>query len=155
MSHSRAVALMVLVTFLWSIAGVVTRHLDGTGSFEVTFWRSAFNAAALAIGLRLLRGPGLWQSVRHSPWPVCFSGFCWAVMFTAFMLALTLTTATAKPRWPGPSVMPSNLKPLALITSTASSSSAAPHAICPNHVPSSCPRNPTGTNWPIEFFTDV
>ena len=92
MSHSRAVALMVLVTFLWSIAGVVTRHLDGTGSFEVTFWRSAFNAAALAIGLRLLRGPGLWQSVRHSPWPVWFSGFCWAVMFTAFMLALTLTT---------------------------------------------------------------
>jgi drug/metabolite transporter (DMT)-like permease len=40
MSHRRAVALMVLVTLLWSIAGVVARHLDNAGSFEVTFWRS-------------------------------------------------------------------------------------------------------------------
>ena len=92
MTHSRAVALMVLVTFLWSIAGVVTRHLDGAGSFEVTLWRSAFNAAALAVGLRFLRGPGLWRGIVRSPWPVWFSGLCWGIMFTAFMLALTLTT---------------------------------------------------------------
>jgi hypothetical protein len=38
---------MVLVTLLWSIAGVVTRHLDAARSFEVTFWRSLFNALAL------------------------------------------------------------------------------------------------------------
>lgn len=92
MSHTRAVALMVLVTFLWSIAGVVTRHLDSAESFEVTFWRSAFNAAALAVGLSILRGPSLWRTVLRSPWPVWLSGLCWAVMFTAFMLALTLTT---------------------------------------------------------------
>src|SRR5262245_50692246 len=52
MTHRRAVALMVLVTLLWSIAGVVTRHLDSARSFEVTFWRSLFNAIALAIALR-------------------------------------------------------------------------------------------------------
>lgn len=92
MSHTRAVSLMVLVTFLWSIAGVVTRHLDSAGGFEVTFWRSAFNAAALAVGLSILRGPTLWRTVLRSPWPVWFSGICWSVMFTAFMLALTLTT---------------------------------------------------------------
>ena len=34
MSHSRAVGLMVLVTLMWSIAGVVTRHLDSARSFE-------------------------------------------------------------------------------------------------------------------------
>ena len=44
MTHHRAVALMVLVTLLWSIAGVVTRHLEAARSFEVTFWRSLFTA---------------------------------------------------------------------------------------------------------------
>ena len=44
MTHRRAVALMILVTLMWSIAGVVTRHLDAARSFEVNFWRSLFNA---------------------------------------------------------------------------------------------------------------
>ena len=42
---------MLLVTLLWSTAGVVTRHLDAARSFEVTFWRSAFNAVALGVAL--------------------------------------------------------------------------------------------------------
>jgi hypothetical protein len=46
MSHRRAVALMVLVTLLWSIAGVVSRGTStAAGSFEVTFWRSAVQCA--------------------------------------------------------------------------------------------------------------
>ena len=92
MSHRRAAALMVLVTLLWSIAGVVSRHLDAAGSFEVTFWRSLFNALALSVALTLMRGPGLWRGLAHAAWPVWFSGLCWSVMFTAFMLAITLTT---------------------------------------------------------------
>lgn len=92
MSHRRAVALMVLVTLLWSMAGVVSRHLDTTGSFEVTFWRSLFSALALSIALTLIRGPRLWRDLLHAPWPVWFSGVCWSVMATAFMLAITLTT---------------------------------------------------------------
>ena len=47
LTHSRAVALMVLATLLWSIAGVVTRHLDHARSFEVTFWRSFFTLLSL------------------------------------------------------------------------------------------------------------
>jgi drug/metabolite transporter (DMT)-like permease len=92
MSHGRAVALMVGVTLLWSIAGVVARHLDAAQSFEVTFWRSAFNALAIAIALRWMRGPALWRGLRESAWPVWVSGVCWSVMFTAFMVALTLTS---------------------------------------------------------------
>lgn len=92
MSHRRAVALMILVTLLWSLAGVVSRHLDRTGSFEVTFWRSLFNALALAVGLSFLRGRGLWRGLARATWRVWFSGVCWAVMFTAFMVAITLTT---------------------------------------------------------------
>ena len=83
---------MVLVTLLWSIAGVVARHLDSAGSFEVTFWRSAFNALALGMLLTGMRGPGLWSGLLRAGWQVWFSGVCWAVMFTAFMLAITLTT---------------------------------------------------------------
>src|SRR6218665_1669953 len=92
MTHRRAVLLMVLVTLLWSTAGVVTRHLEAARSFEITFWRSAFNALALILALRWLRGPTLWGQLLRAPRLVWVSGLCWAVMFTAFMVALTLTT---------------------------------------------------------------
>jgi drug/metabolite transporter (DMT)-like permease len=83
LTHGRAVALMVLVTLMWSIAGVVTRHLDSARSFEVTFWRSAFNVLGLGLALHWMRGPALWRGLLRSPW---------SVMFTAFMVALTLTS---------------------------------------------------------------
>jgi drug/metabolite transporter (DMT)-like permease len=92
MTHRRAVALMVLVTLMWSLAGVVTRHLDAARSFEVTFWRSTFNAVALVLMLRWLRGPALWGILLQSGPAVWISGLCWAVMYTAFMVAITLTS---------------------------------------------------------------
>ncbi len=92
MTHTRAVALMILVTLLWSIAGVVARQLDAAQSFEVTFWRSLFNAVALAFVLTALRGVQLWRDLAHASAIFWFSSFCWAVMFTAFMVAITLTT---------------------------------------------------------------
>ena len=92
MNHRRAVFLMILVTLLWSIAGVVTRHLDSARSFEVTFWRSFFNGLALSVALTSMRGPSMWRQLPAWPRSVWASGFCWAVMFTAFMAALTLTS---------------------------------------------------------------
>ena len=92
MSHGRAVALMILVTLLWSIAGVVTRHLDAVRTFEVTFWRSVFNALGLAIGLSAMCGPRLWRGMVEPPRQLWISGICWAVMSTSFMVAITLTT---------------------------------------------------------------
>ena len=92
LSHSRAVLLMLLVTLLWSTAGVVTRHLEAARSFEVTFWRSAFNAAALSVALLWLRGPRLWADIRGGGRALWVSAVCWAVMYTNFMLAITLTT---------------------------------------------------------------
>lgn len=92
-THGRAVAVMVAVTLMWSIAGVVTRWLDGAAGFEMTFWRSAANAVALVVLLSVLRGPAtLGRSLRDGGRAVWLSGLCWSVMFTAFMLALTLTT---------------------------------------------------------------
>jgi drug/metabolite transporter (DMT)-like permease len=92
MTHRRAVVLMLLCTLLWSIAGVVTRHLDAARSFEVTFWRSGFNAAALVIALLAMRGPALVSDIRRGGIALWFSALCWATMYTNFMLALTLTT---------------------------------------------------------------
>jgi drug/metabolite transporter (DMT)-like permease len=92
-SHRRGVALMLLVTLLWSIAGVVSRHLESAPPFEVTFWRSAANALALLGLLGWLRGPReLWRELREGGWLLWVAGLCWAVMFTAFMVALALTT---------------------------------------------------------------
>jgi drug/metabolite transporter (DMT)-like permease len=90
MTHRSAVLLMLLVTLMWSSAGVVTRHLDAARGFEITFWRSAFNALALLIILGFMRGRALWGAMRGGA--VWASGLCWAVMFTAFMVALSLTT---------------------------------------------------------------
>jgi len=90
MSHRSAVLLMLLVTLMWSSAGVVTRHLDSARGFEITFWRSAFNALALVLILGFMRGRVLLSSLKGRA--VWASGTCWAVMFTAFMVALSLTT---------------------------------------------------------------
>ena len=84
---------MILVTLMWSIAGVVTRRLEAAHAFEITFWRSAFTVIALAVLLLGLRGPAaLVRSVRAGGRTLWLSGLCWSVMFTAFMVALTLTS---------------------------------------------------------------
>lgn len=83
--------MMVGITALWSIAGVVTRHLEQARSFEVTFWRSFFTVLSLLVILPLWQGRGV---LSRMPWRSPYfwlSGVCWSVMFTAFMLALMLT----------------------------------------------------------------
>ena len=93
MTHRRAVLAMIAVTLMWSIAGVVTRHLEAAHSFEVTFWRSAFTVLALAVLLPVLRGrAALLRSLRDGGPTLWLSGVCWCVMFTAFMVAITMTT---------------------------------------------------------------
>lgn len=91
-THSRAVWMMVVATAMWSIAGVVTRQLDSAQSFELTFWRSLFTALCLLIFLRVLQGPGVLSRLIHAPKRLWLSGLCWSVMFTAFMVALTLAS---------------------------------------------------------------
>lgn len=92
LSHNRAIGTMVLVTLMWSTAGVVTRHLDGARSFEITFWRSLFTALTLFVLVPLLRGRRVWSDMRRAGFAFWASSLCWSVMFTAFMVALTLTS---------------------------------------------------------------
>ena len=92
LTHSRAVALMVLVTLMWSIAGVVTRQLESARSFEVTFWRSFFTVLSLLVILPAWQGRDVFSRIRGGGSALWLSGVCWSVMFTAFMVALTLTS---------------------------------------------------------------
>lgn len=93
-AHRRALATMVLVTLMWSTAGVVTRWLSPQmqteGRFEITFWRGLF-AAIFIGGYLLLWGNGL-RALRAAGAPGLLSGAMWAVMFSAFMLALSFTS---------------------------------------------------------------
>jgi drug/metabolite transporter (DMT)-like permease len=92
LTHTRALFLMVLVTLMWSIAGVVTRHLEAAQGFEITFWRSFFTLVTLLVLLPLLQGRALWSRMRDGGAALWISGLCWSVMFTAFMVALTMTS---------------------------------------------------------------
>jgi drug/metabolite transporter (DMT)-like permease len=91
-SRALAVVLMVVATTCWSIAGVVTRHLDKAQGFEVTFWRSVFAALCLMLILFMQHGLRTGAQIRALGWPGLCSGLMWATMFTAFMLALTQTS---------------------------------------------------------------
>ena len=66
MTHRRAVALMILATLMWSIAGVVTRHLEAARGFEMTFWRSVFTALSLVLALSVMRGAALWHGLARA-----------------------------------------------------------------------------------------
>ena len=115
LTHTQAVFLMVVVTLLWSTAGVVSRLLESAGRFEVTFYRSAFTALSLLWMLPLWRAwsrrratapaaeleaeRSVWGRRLHRHWGFLpesrafwVSGLCWSVMFTAFMLALGFTS---------------------------------------------------------------
>ena len=92
LSHGQAVVLMVANAAMWSIAGVVTRQLESAQSFEITFWRSLFTFFSLLVLLPLSQGRDVFKGMRQGGVSLWLSGVCWSVMFTAFMLALTMTT---------------------------------------------------------------
>ncbi|TFZ00881.1 DMT family transporter [Ramlibacter henchirensis] len=92
LSHTQAVFLMVAVTLMWSIAGVITRHLEQARSFEITFWRSFFTVLSLLVILPFFQGRAVFGKIRSGGAALWLSGLCWSVMFTAFMVALTLTS---------------------------------------------------------------
>jgi drug/metabolite transporter (DMT)-like permease len=92
LTHSKAVLVMIAVTLMWSIAGVVTRQLEHAKSFEVTFWRSFFTMVSLLVILPVWQGKDVFRKMHWRSTSFWISGVCWSVMFTAFMMALTLTS---------------------------------------------------------------
>jgi drug/metabolite transporter (DMT)-like permease len=82
---------MLAAPVLWSSAGVVTRHIERTPPFEQVFWRSLF-AFAFVFTYLVIRKTSPWRSVVAAGVPGLVSGLMWAIMFTAFLFALSLTT---------------------------------------------------------------
>ena len=64
LTHTKAVFVMVAVTLMWSIAGVITRHLEHARSFEITFWRSFFTVASLLVILPFFQGREVFARIR-------------------------------------------------------------------------------------------
>jgi drug/metabolite transporter (DMT)-like permease len=91
MTRGAAVALMVAAPVLWSSAGVVTRHIERAEPIEQVFWRSLFAFGFVAAFLLAWKRNPV-QALARAGLPGIFSGAMWAVMFTAFVIALSLTT---------------------------------------------------------------
>jgi drug/metabolite transporter (DMT)-like permease len=93
LSRQAAVAVMVCTGLLWSSGAVTIRHVERAEPFEQVFWRSFFAFAFVAVVLSFRGGP--WKALRAAGGPALFSGAMWAVMFTAFVIALSLTTTAS------------------------------------------------------------
>jgi len=77
---------------LWSMAGVVTRHVTAAGGFEIAFWRSLCCALFILGVLIVQDGRGAWTRIARLDPLGWLSGCMMAAMFTSFMLALSRTT---------------------------------------------------------------
>lgn len=83
---------MCCAATLWSMAGVITRHLESARGFEVTFWRSVFAGTFVMFALFVQKRGKAVQTVTAVGRLGLVSGLMWCVMFSCFMIALTLTT---------------------------------------------------------------
>ncbi len=90
--RATAVLLMVVAPVLWSTAGVVTRHVERAPPGEQVFWRSLFAFAFVLLVLLALHGRNAPKTIRSVGLPGLVSAAMWAIMFTAFVFALSLTT---------------------------------------------------------------
>jgi drug/metabolite transporter (DMT)-like permease len=91
MKHRTAVTLMVACALMWSLGGVVSRQLESAEGLAVTFWRSTFAALTVLVWLFASRTPRPFAVLTSGGRTVWLSGLMWAVMFTCFMVALSLT----------------------------------------------------------------
>ena len=91
MTRGAALALMLAAPVLWSSAGVVTRHVERAEPIEQVFWRSLF-AFAFVAGFLLFQRKNPFRAALSAGAAGLFSGALWALMFTAFVIALSLTT---------------------------------------------------------------
>lgn len=92
LSHKHALLLMIIAPMMWSMAGVLTRQLESQNGFEVSFWRSLFAALFVLFALCWQHGASTTQKIKSLGMYGVVSGLMWAVMFSCFILALTMTT---------------------------------------------------------------
>ncbi len=84
--------MLVLCTFLWSTAGLVTRASSVTNGWEAAFWRSLFLCAVIAALMLAQHRGGAVRKLFSMGWQGLVSSLSWAAMLTCFMVALSLTS---------------------------------------------------------------
>jgi drug/metabolite transporter (DMT)-like permease len=92
MKHRTAVTLMVASALMWSLGGVVSRQLESAEGLTITFWRSVFASLTVLAWLIASRTPKPFAVLASGGRTVWLSGVMWAVMFTCFMVSLSLTS---------------------------------------------------------------
>lgn len=90
--HRKAVLTLLVCCVLWSLSGIVSRQLEYAASFEAALWRSLFAGLAVAAWLLASRGRAVLGDFRAMGLSGLGSSVMWAIMFTAFMVALLMTT---------------------------------------------------------------
>ena len=91
-THRHAFYILIACTLMWSIGGPITRFVETAPGFERTLWRSIFCAATVAAMVALASGTAGFKRMRQGGVTLWVTGFCWGVMFSCFMVALSLTT---------------------------------------------------------------
>jgi drug/metabolite transporter (DMT)-like permease len=90
--HKIGIAVMLLCTVLWSMAGPVTRATSISNGWETSFWRSMFLSIIVAALLLVQHRAQAVHKILAMGWPGVVSSLCWTAMFTCFMLALSHTS---------------------------------------------------------------
>lgn len=85
-----ALGIMLFAPVLWSTAGVVTRHMERALPYEQVLWRSLF-AFVFVFTFLLFSNLNPVRQIRQAGIPGAVSAAMWAIMFTAFVVALSLT----------------------------------------------------------------
>lgn len=83
---------MIVSALMWSIGGVVSRQLQSAEGLEITFWRSTFAALTVLAWFAARRQGRPFAALAAGGRTVWISGAMWAVMFTCFMVALSMTS---------------------------------------------------------------
>jgi drug/metabolite transporter (DMT)-like permease len=92
-SHRAAGAALVFgAAFVFSLGGLIFRHIEGLDIWTINFWRALTMAIALAIGLAALTRGRVVAAFVAAGWRGLASGACIAVMMSCYMLALPRTT---------------------------------------------------------------
>ncbi len=83
---------MVGATACWASAGVIVRNLSIHGGWEITFWRSVFMTAFVAIVMGFLYGGQSPRRLLAVGWAGLAVACLWSIMYVCFILALARTT---------------------------------------------------------------
>jgi len=83
---------MLVAPVLWSLGGVLTRQIEAPNPLELAFWRGLFCALFVAAALLAFRTGNPLATIRKAGRAGLISGLMWGLMFTVFIVALTLTT---------------------------------------------------------------